>query len=114
MPTDRTLQQMIEILVTGSDLTGYFHPEERPERVPITVAIDRPERFDSSSPAFGSPIEFVSGATENEAALEVTVGLVEGRGTSLRFSYPPEGVAGEALFSSADPPELISLSIVER
>ena len=114
MPTDAKLTRMIEILIGQSDLTEYFHVEQRPERVPVHVAVADPADFSAGAKAFGEPVEFIAEAKTDETSLSVTVGTAKEGGTQIDFRYPPEGVVGKAVFSDAAEPVLTSMSISEQ
>lgn len=93
----------IEQLINSEQLNGYWHIEHFPERVPLTIYLPPDvDTGDTRIEKFSQPVEFTREPPESRVALFVDAVNKEDSVMSVDFSYPPEGLRGQARYKAID------------
>ncbi|MBI1289258.1 MAG: hypothetical protein GC178_16955 [Flavobacteriales bacterium] len=96
--------QLVESLLQSSldyeELQHYFHFEELPERIPLTITQSESIPKGITLEKGGEKVEFTS--KNNQKAIAFTKVLIEQNTAEVSFNYPPEGIIVELYFNKTD------------
>ncbi len=93
--------RFIAEIIDSGELSGYWHIDHFPDRSPLVI--DVPSELSIGTNGlfkFGQPVEFVEELTQKNAVFFIQEVIEEADNVKrIKFSYPPEGIRGTAIFS---------------
>ncbi len=99
MKTQNDLSAILQQVIDAKQLSGYFHADVLPERVPLRLLRNDWIHEDLKLSKFGEPVEIIPNSETHQAYMIIT-DLVRGEDSAtLAFEYPPEGLTGTAKLS---------------
>ncbi len=99
MKTQNDLSAILQQVIDAKQLSGYFHADDLPERVPLRLLKNQWIHKGLKLRKFGYPVEIIPNSETHQAYMNIT-DLALGKNTArLVFEYPPEGLAGTAKLS---------------
>ncbi len=108
-------QEILQALIDSNQLNRYFHADVLPDRIPLRMIKGPWYEEGIRLTKFGQPVQFIADVKVKEPYLDVmAMEFSEGRAT-LRFRYPPEGLAGNVTLEKDQQRWIVkSLDIRER
>lgn len=98
-------QEIVRMFLEKSKINSYFHEKSLPERSPLIIIKNEVCDGSASLDKFGKPVVFMTKAVALERKLpylEIESLDVKAGKAFLKYSYPVEGLAGDARFSWVD------------
>ena len=113
--SESELRGLLQTTIDAPQLSGYYHVDTLPERIPLRLVVGPPVPLDLSLTKFGRPVTLVRDPPGTLPAMRITGIAAQSAEATVSFEYPPEGLTGTANLSRQNGDwRLESLTLVER